>query len=126
MASVLVLSLLLFQPREAALEGEWMVEVVDNIKVLPESVVTMTFSGARIMGQASCNSYTGTYHATANGIKLEGLLTTMRACDPSRMSQERDFLSVLRAVDSFEISSSGVLVLRTSAGKAISARRRAK
>jgi putative lipoprotein len=126
MIPILVLSLLLFQPREAALEGEWVVEIVDNIKVLPESLVTVTFSGTRVMGQASCNSYTGTYRATADGIKFEGLLTTMRACDDSRMSQEREFLAVLRAVSSYEIDKSGTLLLRTSAGKAITARRRAK
>ena len=126
MVPILVLTLLLAQLREAALEGEWLVEIVDNIKVMPDSLVTITFSGTRVMGQASCNSYTGTYRATADGMKLEGLLTTMRACDDPRMSQERDFLGLLRVISSYEIGSDGTLVLRTSAGKAITARRRAK
>jgi putative lipoprotein len=126
MIPILVLTVLLIQPREAALEGEWVVDVVDNIKVMPDSQVTITFSGTRVMGQASCNSYTGTYRATADAIKFEGILTTMRACDDSRMSQERDFLGLLRATTSYEIGSGGTLVLRSSAGKAITARRRAK
>ena len=126
MAPLLLMTLLLLQPRESALEGEWVVEIVDNIKVMPESRVTITFSGTRVLGLASCNSYTGTYRVADDSMKFESLLTTMKACDQSRMSQERDFLGVLRAVSQYEIASGGVLTLRTAAGKAITARRAPK
>ena len=78
-------------------------EIVNNIKVMPESLVTITFGGTGVMGQGSCNSYTGTYRTTAGGIKFESILTTMRACDDARMSQERDFLGLLREVTSYEL-----------------------
>ena len=125
MIPILVMSLLLFQP-QGGLEGEWVVEIVNNIKVMPESLVTITFGGTGVMGQSSCNSYTGTYRTTAGGIKFESILTTMRACDDARMNQERDFLGLLREVTSYEIGPSGALLLKTDAGKTISARRRAK
>ncbi len=125
MIPILVLTLVLFQP-QAALEGEWVVEIVNNIKVMPESLVTITFGGTGVMGQGSCNSYTGTYRTTAGGIKFESILTTMRACDDARMSQERDFLGLLREVTSYEIAPGATLLLKTGAGKTITARRRAK
>ena len=109
---------------EAALEGEWVVEIVDNIRVMPESAVTVTLRGTRVSGLASCNTYTRIYTAEGTDVKTDSILTTMKACDEARMSQEREFLSLLRSVVRYELRPKDTLLLINAAGKSISARRR--
>ena len=112
------------QPDAAAIEGEWAVAVVDNIAVMPTAPVTLTFRGARVSGLASCNTYMGTYTVAGTTIKTESILTTMKACDGPRMSQERDFLALLRNVARYEMLADGTLKLVTADGRALTARRK--
>jgi heat shock protein HslJ len=112
------------QRDSAALEGEWTVNVIDNINVMPAAPVTITFRGTRVSGLASCNTYIGAYTVAGTSLKTESILTTMKACDGPRMSQERDFLTVLRSVERYELRADGVLRLVTADGKAITATRK--
>ena len=112
------------QAGAASLEGEWNVEAVDNIKVMPDSRVTMKFQGTRVSGLASCNTYSGTYTLDGTALQMGSILSTMKACSSELMSQERDFLQLLRNTARCEVQGGGgTLVLTTATGKVLTARR---
>jgi hypothetical protein len=114
------------QPDLAPHEGSWQVEVIDNIKVMPESRVTITIRGAAISGNGPCNTYRGTFTVSdGDRVRVGQLLKTMKACDPARMSEEADFFDLLQSVVGFEVRPTGVLELTTREGKTISSRRTA-
>jgi heat shock protein HslJ len=104
-------------------EGEWIVEVIDNIKVMADSRVTMTIRGGSISGAGPCNTYRGTFSVTDKTVRIGQLLRTMKACDPPRMSEETDFFQLLAAVSDFDARTRNTLVLTTPSGKSITARR---
>jgi heat shock protein HslJ len=104
--------------------GEWVVEIIDNIKVMPDSRVTIRFEGQTIAGNAPCNTYRGSFTThDQDGVKVGQLLKTMKSCDPARMSEETDFFNVLGGASGYEIRGNELLILRTQAGKTITARR---
>ena len=113
----------LAQPTTPPYQGAWLVEVVDNIKVMPDSKVTMRIEGGTVAGLASCNTYRGSFTVTGTSIKVGELLRTMKTCDPPRLSEENDFLAVLREVVRYETQSRDILELKTSDGKTIVATR---
>jgi heat shock protein HslJ len=112
------------RPDSAALDGTWAVEVIDNINVMPDAPVTLTFRGTRITGMASCNSFQGGVTVNNDTLKFDSILTTMKACDAPRMSQERDFLAILRNVTRYAIGRDGALTLTTAEGKRLSAKKK--
>ena len=103
--------------------GEWIVTVIDNIKVMPDSQVTLTVTGTTVSGLASCNSYRGAFTVDGTNVKVGDILKTMKACDGPRMSQEADFLALLRTVVRYEVRPNNTLVLTTVTGKTITATR---
>jgi heat shock protein HslJ len=107
----------------APYEGRWVVELIETIKVMPESEVTINLTRGRISGTASCNTYQGSFTVSDDAVKVGELLKTMKACDGARMIQEEDFFSVLREVVSYEIRPANTLILRTSQGTTITATR---
>lgn len=113
------------QPPPAPYQGEWNVEVIDGIKVLPESTVTLRIERRTIAGLSSCNTYRGGFTADGNTVEVGELLRTMKTCDSARMSEEDDFLRLLRAVVRYEVQPDGTLILTTPDGRTISARRAA-
>ena len=111
------------QPDPAEYEGRWIVELIETIKVMPDSEVTINLTRGRISGNASCNTYQGGFTVAGNTIRVGELLKTMKACDGARMIQEEDFFAVLRQVVSYEIRPTDTLVLRTGDGKTLTATR---
>jgi heat shock protein HslJ len=107
-----------------ALDGDWNVEIVDNIRIMPDAPVTLTFRGGRVTGFASCNSFQGGFTARDGVFTTTNVLTTMKACEGARMSQERDFLAVLRAATRYERRNDDTLVLTTPAEKSLRASRK--
>lgn len=111
-------------------QGEWIVEIIDNIKIMPDSRITMTIRGGTVndvsalTGSASCNTYRATFTVNDTVVTIGQLLKTMKACDPPRMSEEHDFFSFLSRVVSFEVDGKDTLVLMTREGKRLTARRR--
>jgi heat shock protein HslJ len=104
-------------------EGHWSVEAIDTIKVMPESHITMRIEGHDIAGSASCNNYRGTFTVDGARVRVGELLRTMKLCDGARLSEEHDFLTLLRQVVSYEVQSRDILQLKTSDGKTIVAKR---
>lgn len=111
------------QPTPLPHEGEWRVEILDNIKVMPESQVTIRIEGSSIRGSGPCNTYQGAWTIGIDqGVKVGPLLKTMKSCDPPRMSEEGDFFALLGDVVGYEVRAD-MLILRTRNGKTITARR---
>ena len=104
--------------------GEWVVEDVGNNGIIDNSRVTMVFDPAgRISGRASCNTYSGGFTLTGEGISFSTLATTRMACAPALMNQEAKFLSLLSLVERFEIDETGALALYGGGERRILARR---
>jgi len=86
--------------------------------------VTIPFrEGGRIDGLASCNRYLANYELTGEGLTIAGGASTMMACEPSLMEQERRVFDALAAVRRFEIAPDGALVLLADGGPKLIARR---
>jgi heat shock protein HslJ/membrane-bound inhibitor of C-type lysozyme len=104
--------------------AEWLVEDIDRAGIVDNLRVTLRFgTDSRVAGNASCNSYSGSYTLTGEGLTVSKIVTTLKACAPALMTQEAKFLDVLANVRRFEVRPDGALVLSTSDGRTITARR---
>jgi heat shock protein HslJ len=100
------------EPASLLLGPERVVESIEGDRLIGDSRATIAFrEGGRVDGLASCNRYTATYKLTGEGLSIAGAASTMMACEPSLMAQERRFLDALAAVTRFEIAPDGALVL---------------
>jgi heat shock protein HslJ len=112
------------EPASLLLGPEWIVESIDGDALIGEPDVTMAFDeGGRLTGLASCNRYLAAYELTGEGLSIAGGATTMMACEPALMDQERRFLDALDAIRRFEIAPDGALVLLADDGPKLIARR---
>lgn len=101
---------------------EWVVEDIDNGGIIDRSRVTINFLPEnRVAGRASCNGFMGGYQLTGEGLTFGQAATTMMACAPALMNQERKFLEVLGNVQRFDISRTGALILQTGDGRTLRA-----
>jgi heat shock protein HslJ/uncharacterized lipoprotein YbaY len=103
--------------------GEWVAQAIDGQPLIADSRPTLAFADGRVAGSASCNRYTGGFTLTGEGLAIGQVATTMMACPPELMAQEKLFLDVLAAVRSFALDPDGTLVLRTNDQRAITARK---
>jgi heat shock protein HslJ len=95
-----------------SLEGTiWVLESYLNsegvlVGPLPDSQVTAVFQDGQIGGNASCNSYFGSYEADADGNLAIGALgmTEMFCMIDELMAQESDFLAALTSSASYLIA----------------------
>ncbi len=103
---------------------EWVIENIAGGGIIDSSHATLQFfADGRLAGSASCNRILGSYTSEAAKLKIEPAGTTMMACPPALMNQERKLLTLLPKVESYRIDTTGALVLRTSDGQEIVARR---
>jgi heat shock protein HslJ len=66
--------------------------------------ITAQFAGGNLSGEAGCNSYSGGYTVTGNGITVSELGATKMACAADVMAQEQAFLKALGAATTFQIA----------------------
>jgi heat shock protein HslJ len=66
--------------------------------------ITAQFAGGKLSGEAGCNSYSGGYTVTGNGITVGELGATKMACAADVMAQEQAFLQALGAATTFQIA----------------------
>jgi prepilin-type processing-associated H-X9-DG protein len=111
------------EPLALLQEGEWVVEAIDGQPVMADSRPTLAFADGHVAGSASCNRYTGGFTLTGESLTVAQVATTMMACPPALMAQERLFLDVLAAVRGFALDPDGTLVLRTPDQRTLTARR---
>ncbi|MBY6033827.1 META domain-containing protein [Marinobacter daepoensis] len=101
---------------------EWVVEDLAGLGIIDRSRMTLRFlADNRVAGRASCNHYSGRYTLTGEGLTFSQQATTLMACAPPLMNQERRFLELLEQVRDARIGRSGELLLETSAGDVIRA-----
>ena len=81
------------------------------------------FADGRLAGSATCNRILGSYKTEGAKLRIAPAGTTMMACPPALMDQERNLLDLLPAIASYRIDKTGALVLSTADGKTILARR---
>ena len=81
--------------------------------------MTLAFSpeGTRIAGSAGCNRYLGTYTENRGHLQLDPGGMTLMACADPAMQRERNFIAMLRSVDSFRIT--GSVLSLTSKGRMV-------
>ena len=102
----------------------WVVEDIEGGGIIDRSRVTLNFGAdGRLWGRASCNTYQGEYSLTGESLTLALSATTMMACAPALMDQERKVLDLLARVRAFELDPTGALILKTDDGAALLARR---
>jgi heat shock protein HslJ len=103
---------------------EWVVEDINGAGLIDNSRATLNFGDSgRVSGRASCNTYTGQYSLSGEGLTVSNTAGTMMACAPPLMRQEDLFLGVLRDVRRFDFRPDGALLLRTDDRRTITARR---
>jgi heat shock protein HslJ len=111
-------------PEVLLMGKEWVVEDVNREGIIDRSRLTLNFSAdKRIFGHAGCNTYSGRYTLTGEGLTVASPTTTLKACAESLMDQEDRFLKTLARVRRFEITRSGALALHSDDGQSITARR---
>lgn len=101
---------------------EWVVEDIDGGGIVDGSRVTINFlADGRVGGKASCNNFMSGYELTGEGLAFGQTATTMMACVPALMQQERRFLDALEAVRRFDFNQDGALVLQGDDGHSLRA-----
>jgi heat shock protein HslJ/uncharacterized lipoprotein YbaY len=111
-------------PAELLQGPEWVVEDIGGGGIIDRSRVTLNFGAdGRLWGRASCNTYQGEYTLTGESLTLALSATTMMACVPALMDQERKVLDLLARVRAFELDPTGALILKADDGQTLLARR---
>lgn len=113
-------------PAQPSLQGaEWRIEDIAGTGVIDSSNVTLQFLDAgRLAGSGGCNRLLGSYDNPAKGdIKFSQVGTTMMACPPALMNQERKLLDLLPTITRYSMDASGALVLSSEKGEQVLARR---
>lgn len=111
---------------QAVLAGaEWVVEDINRGGVIDDVRVTMTFNPAEGMafGRGGCNSWSGGYSLSGEGISFGDAMSTQMACAEAVMNQEQAFHQALGNVTSYAIDETGALVMTGADGARILARR---
>jgi heat shock protein HslJ len=112
------------EPASLLLGPEWVVESIDGDALIGTSRPTIVFNEeGQVAGSASCNRYLASYELTGEGLSIAGGGSTMMACEPALMEQERRFLHALDAIRRFEIAPDGALILVADDAPKLIARR---
>ncbi len=106
-------------------KGEWRVEDIAGAGVIDNSPATLLFGpDGRLSGNASCNRLIASYTIEGSKLTISPAGTTMMACPPALMEQERKLVDLLGTVTRYAIDQTGTLTLTSASGKQIIARRR--
>lgn len=105
--------------------GEWVVEDISGGGIIDASRVTMTFADdGQLNGRGGCNSYGTRFATNGDRIKVDPrAISTMMACAPALMQQERKFLDSLPKLTGWRIDETGALLLHGESGATLTARR---
>ncbi len=103
---------------------EWRIEDIAGRGVIDNSPASLVFlPDGQLAGNASCNRLIGSYEADGDALTLNLAGTTMMLCPDALMEQERRLLDLLANVKAYGIDDTDALILETSDGKTITARR---
>lgn len=86
-------------PGRSDLVGRWLVDDIDNRPVVSNSSATIEFTqDDRVVGNASCNRFVGSYVLSGSNLSFGQLATTKKMCTGPLMEQENRFLDALSQV----------------------------
>lgn len=103
---------------------EWVIEDIAGAGVVDTSHATLKFqSDGSLAGSATCNRIVGTYKADGDRLAIAPAGTTMMACPEALLAQERRLLDLLPKVERYSVDADGALILTTSEGTTLIARR---
>jgi heat shock protein HslJ len=104
--------------------SEWAVDDIGGSALVKDSKVTLNFgSDGNLSGSSSCNRFMTGYTLSGEGLKIAQSAGSMMMCDEPLMNQERAFLALLATVNQFGIDADGALLLKSTDGRTIRARR---
>ena len=83
----------------------WVLTQLQGSPVASTSVPTLIFADGQVSGNASCNSFGGSYqHLWGDSLKFGPLMSTLMAClDSSAMEREGVYLGVLGQVAKYRV-----------------------
>jgi uncharacterized lipoprotein YbaY/heat shock protein HslJ len=111
-------------PADLLQGAEWVIEDLNGRGIVDSSRGTLNFTAdGAVSGRSFCNSYSGKYTLTGETLSISMVASTLMACAPALMNQEKLFTDVMAGVRRFEIGADGDLVLHSSDGRTIRARR---
>lgn len=73
--------------------------------------ITVRFSADKLGGFSGCNQFSASYQQRLNQLKVGAIASTKKACAPSQMQLEQQFLSQVARVQRYEINRQGNLQL---------------
>ena len=95
--------------------------------VIDNSHATLQFlSDGKVAGSTGCNRLMGSYEINGKQLTIQPGGTTMMACPPALMNQERKLLDLLPTIRQFRVDATGALILQTDMGSTVLARRSEK
>jgi heat shock protein HslJ len=110
-------------PAQLLRDGEdWFVLALAGQSIVSSTTPTLRFqtNAGEISGNASCNRFRTSFERTGESLTLAApTLSTRMTCDADAMEQEARLLSIFSAVQGFDISPEGFLVLKGPAGNLV-------
>lgn len=105
--------------------ADWMIAQPATGTQPAATPATISFDRAgTVSGQSGCNRFHGAFEITGEGgLQIGPLASTRMACEAPVMAREQDLLQTLDAVQSFDIDTTGALILRQSTEEVLRATR---
>src|SRR5262245_8571340 len=83
---------------------QWRLEDLAGKPVIADSRATLTFQETgKVVGNGSCNRFTGTEEISGSTIKMGRLASTRMACMGEASTQETEYLKALEGAQRFEV-----------------------
>jgi heat shock protein HslJ len=103
-----------------ALPGsKWELVTLNGAAPAAGTSVTLFFGeDDRAGGNASCNTYSGSYKVSGSTLSFDQVMSTMMACEPAVNQQEQAYLKVLGETKSYAVTG-GNLTLKDAAGTSL-------
>jgi heat shock protein HslJ len=101
-------------------EGEWVARNINGMPVVGGPITFRLEKGGRASGSGGCNTWSASYDLTAReGIRITGVTSTRRACEPAVMEQESRYFEILRLAQGYSFYSDRSLSLIAADGRAV-------
>ena len=103
---------------------EWRAANINGYPVVAGTAPSIRMDEGRASGSTGCNTFSAAYETSSRErLRVSGVTTTRKACEPAAMEQERRFLSILENAQSYSLYGDGSFSLIAADGAAIRFRR---
>jgi heat shock protein HslJ/membrane-bound inhibitor of C-type lysozyme len=101
--------------------GEWRLAVLDGDAVPSAPEITLVFfADGQVAGRGGCNSYSGRYTLSGEGLSVGPIAATKMMClDEGVMAREARFLDILGKAARFHLDDEGRLHIETADGRSL-------